>query len=69
MMLSISSKKVVPFEEIEKRAIVHALRINNGNISKAARELQIGRTTFYRKIQKYGLRMRKTQKDEILGIL
>lgn len=64
MMLNISLKKVVPFEEIEKRAIVYALRMSNGNISKAARELQIGRTTFYRKIQKYGLQIRRTPRDE-----
>ncbi|HID92808.1 MAG TPA: hypothetical protein EYP60_01810 [bacterium (Candidatus Stahlbacteria)] len=62
MMLNMTSKKIVPFEEIERRAIVYALRMSNGNISKAAKELHIGRTTFYRKIQKYGLRIRRAPK-------
>jgi len=47
--------EIVPFEEVEKRAIQRALRLTGGNISKAARELKIGRATFYRKLEKYDL--------------
>ena len=42
-------------DEVEKQAIIKALRVNNGNISNAAIELGMGRTTLYRKMTKYGL--------------
>ncbi|MEZ4825535.1 MAG: sigma-54 dependent transcriptional regulator [Bacteroidia bacterium] len=41
-------------EEVEKAAIRQAISKHNGNISKAARELGLGRTTLYRKMTKYG---------------
>lgn len=46
---------VTRFDSIEKEAIERALANNNGNYSKAARELGIGRSTLYRKIKKYGI--------------
>lgn len=42
-------------EEVEKTAIRHAISKHGGNISKAAKELGLGRTTLYRKMNKYGL--------------
>jgi DNA-binding NtrC family response regulator len=42
-------------EEMEKQAIREAIRKHGGNLSKAALELGLGRTTLYRKMQKYGL--------------
>jgi len=42
-------------EEVEKKAIQQAIYKHNGNISKAAKELGLGRTTLYRKMDKYGL--------------
>jgi two-component system, NtrC family, response regulator HydG len=42
-------------DELERTAIVSAIQKHRGNISNAARELGLGRTTIYRKIQKYGL--------------
>jgi len=42
-------------EEVEKEAIKEAIAKYAGNISKAAKELGLGRTTLYRKIEKYGL--------------
>lgn len=42
-------------EEVEKRAIKQAISKHQGNISKAAKELGLGRTTLYRKMNKYGL--------------
>jgi DNA-binding NtrC family response regulator len=43
------------FAEIEKQAIQHALDNNNGNVLKAAKELEIARQTMYNKMQKYNL--------------
>ncbi|NMA86204.1 MAG: sigma 54-interacting transcriptional regulator, partial [Tissierellia bacterium] len=48
-----SKDKIRSFEEIEKEAILHALNITDGNISKAAEGLNISRNTLYNKIAKY----------------
>lgn len=48
-------KNLTSLNEIERKAITEALRNNGGNISKAAKDLGLGRTTLYRKIEKYGL--------------
>ncbi len=40
-------------EDIEKQAIINTLHAVDGNISKAAKILKIGRNTFYRKLEKY----------------
>lgn len=53
--LTDEKKEVVSLEESEKEAIRAAIMRHNGNMSKAARELGIGRTTLYRKMTKYGL--------------
>lgn len=42
-------------EEVERDAIQKAIAKHQGNISHAARELGLGRTTLYRKMNKYGL--------------
>jgi len=42
-------------EEREKSAIRDAILKHNGNLSRAAKELGLGRTTLYRKLSKYGL--------------
>jgi len=46
---------ILPIKEIEKRAIQRALSICRGNVSQAARRLQIGQATLYRKLKKYDL--------------
>ncbi|MFA9480416.1 sigma-54-dependent transcriptional regulator [Phycisphaerales bacterium AB-hyl4] len=43
-------------EQIEKRAIRNALRINHGNREAAAKMLGIGERTLYRKLKEYGLK-------------
>jgi len=48
--------EVVPMAELEKRAILAAVRKCNGDISKAARALGLSRATLYRKLDKYGVR-------------
>lgn len=42
-------------EALEKRTIEEVIKRCDGNMSKVAKELGIGRTTLYRKIEKYGL--------------
>lgn len=42
-------------DENEKAIIQQALLKHNGNVSKAAKELGLGRTTIYRKLDKYGI--------------
>lgn len=43
-------------EELESAAIEKALRRHGGNLSDVARQLGIGRSTLYRKLEQYGLR-------------
>ena len=43
----------LPFDEIEKRAILNAFEKNKGNIQETAVQLGISRATLYRKIKKY----------------
>jgi len=47
------SDEVVPLEELERRAIVRALRETAGDKLAAARLLGIGKTTLYRKLKTY----------------
>ena len=42
-------------EEMEQQAIVQLLKKHQGNVTKVAKELGIGRTTLYRKMDKYGI--------------
>jgi len=45
----------LPVDEVEKRLIVATLAHVGGNKSKAARQLQIGLKTLYRKLESYGM--------------
>jgi len=46
-------------DELEKAAIEKALKRHGGNLSDVARQLEIGRSTLYRKLEQYGLREKK----------
>jgi len=46
---------IVPLAELERRAIVHALKVTGGNVTRAARALGIGRATMYRKLDRFKL--------------
>jgi transcriptional regulator of acetoin/glycerol metabolism len=48
-----ASSRSVSLEEQEAETIAQAIRISRGNLSKAARMLGIGRTTLYRKLNRY----------------
>jgi DNA-binding NtrC family response regulator len=43
--------KIIPLDELEKRAIAHALKACNGSASLAARHLGVSPATIYRKIK------------------
>jgi two-component system response regulator HydG len=42
-------------DEMEKKTIIAAIQKYQGNMSKVAKELGVGRTTLYRKLTRYGL--------------
>jgi len=42
-------------DEVERKTILAAIQKYSGNLSKVAKELGVGRTTLYRKMEKYGL--------------
>jgi DNA-binding NtrC family response regulator len=46
---------IIPLPELEKRAILEALRYTKGDRTMAASLLGIGRTTLYRKLKDYGV--------------
>ncbi|MHB8525751.1 MAG: sigma-54 interaction domain-containing protein [Candidatus Acidiferrales bacterium] len=50
----LESDELVPLEELERRAILRALRKSVGDKLMASRLLGIGRTTLYRKLKQYG---------------
>ncbi len=52
---SADTTTILPLDEVERRAIVRALKVTGGNMSDAAQRLGIGRNTLYRKLEKYNL--------------
>lgn len=52
---SSASPETLNLDEVEKAAIVKALNLYSGNISKAADELGLTRASLYRRMEKYGL--------------
>jgi DNA-binding NtrC family response regulator len=50
------AEKPMSMDDLERYAIEAALRRTRGNVTRAMRQLGIGRTTLYRKLKKYGLR-------------
>ncbi len=52
---SSASPETLNLDEVEKAAIIKALSLYNGNISKAADELGLTRASLYRRMEKYGL--------------
>ena len=47
----------MPLCELEQRAIMQAIEQLNGDKLEAARKLGIGKTTLYRKLKEYGVRL------------
>lgn len=50
-----ANNNTLNLDEVEKSAIVKALQMHNGNISKAADELGLTRASLYRRMEKYGI--------------
>jgi len=55
---SVPGQDIVPFNQIEERAILDALRKAGGNVRETAKRLGLGQATLYRKIRQYGVRPR-----------
>lgn len=55
ILFSPDSTEILPFEEVERQTLVHALKVMNNNVTKAAQALRIPRSTFYRKLKLYQL--------------
>ncbi len=53
-MLAAETQSIRPIAELEREAIVNALRIV-GDKLEAAQRLGIGRTTLYRKVKEFGI--------------
>ena len=54
-LVQVNDEPIVSVEDYERKAIANALTKNNGNLSKAANDLGVARTTLYRKISHFGL--------------
>ena len=54
----------LPVDEVEKRLILATLAHCGGNKSKAARQLQIGLKTLYRKLESYGVKIGEEDESE-----
>jgi len=52
---AVSDETTFRLEDYDKKAVSGALSRNNGNLSKAAEELGIARSTLYRKISHFGI--------------
>ncbi len=50
-----NSREILPFEEVERQTLVHALKVMDNNVTKAAQALNIDRSTLYRKLKLYQL--------------
>lgn len=54
------TQEILPWKEIEKIYLIHTLKISNYNLSTTAAKLGIGRTTLYRKLQRYRIKVDKS---------
>ena len=52
---SLDSTGILPFEEVERQILIHALKVMDNNITKAAQALKIDRSTLHRKLKLYKL--------------
>ena len=51
----LNSTEILPFEEVERKTLAHALKEMDNDVTKAAQSLKIPRSTLYRKLKLYKL--------------
>lgn len=61
--LPVGKKAISSLDELESETIKRVVQNTNGNMMKAARILKIARATLYRKMEKYGLNLKKQRKE------
>ena len=55
ILSSPNATEILPFEEVERQILAHALKMTDNNVTKAAQALKIGKSTLYRKLKLYQL--------------
>ena len=55
ILFSPDSTEILPFEEVERQILAHALKVMDNNVAKSAQALKIARSTLYRKLKLYQL--------------
>ena len=55
ILLSPDLTEILPFQEVERQTLTHALKVMDNNVTKAAQALKIDRSTLYRKLKLYQL--------------
>lgn len=54
--INLSNDEIIPLDELEKRAILNAVRFTNNNKREAAKLLNISERTLYRKLKEYDIK-------------
>ena len=54
-LFSSDSTGILPFEEVERQILIHALKAMDNNVMKTAQALKMARSTLYRKLKLYQL--------------
>ena len=65
--LPIGQKAVSSLDEVEVNTIKTVIKNSGGNMIKAARTLKIARATLYRKMEKYGLNLKKHREAQLVN--
>lgn len=65
--LSNDSHCIVPMEQMERREILRAVALCDGDAIKAAEALKIGKTTMYRKLKAWGYEVRLLAQASVLA--
>lgn len=66
----VSDEKSLNLERLERDAILKAIEISGENLSQTAKLLGIGRSTLYRKMERYGVKVyhNETHKEAVSGV-
>ena len=63
--LPAGKKTVASMDEIEAETIRKVLQKTNGNVLKASQALKIARATLYRKMERYGLNLKREREQQM----